>query len=388
METHGAQWVRGPMIGRGAFGSVYLAYSKKSYCYLPPAMAVKSTEVSDSASLQKEVEVLNNLQGSPYVIGCFGEETTTGANGEMVYNVLLEYASGGSLDTLIKKSSGVCRGLPELDVRRYARHLLLGIAHIHESGYVHCDLKPDNVLLVPYRNSMTKFVTKIGDFGLAKRGGQSKKAKFDNYLRGTAPYLAPEVVINHVQEAPADIWALGCVVLEMLTGESPWGSDSKLTAEELFNKIADTGALPQTPPGISNEAKDFLKRCLVRNPMFRFTADMLLDHPFFKGCEDEYEAVEEDVGEVGQVIGVGSSCWPEDSFSSLLVAEDWCSVSDEDSDSLSCSGSEDLKVYESAAEQLIPIGHKRKRSSHFIPITDGDFFLTTLAPTATITAGI
>ncbi|KAF5739007.1 protein kinase byr2-like [Tripterygium wilfordii] len=349
METHGAQWVRGPIIGRGSFGSVYLAYSKKPYSYLPPAMAVKSAEVSDSASLQKEVEVLKNLQGSPYVIRCFGEETTIGANGEMVYNVLLEYASGGSLDTLIKKSksSGVCGGLPELDVRRYARHLLLGLAHIHQSGYVHCDLKPDNILLVPCRNcgSMTKFVAKIGDFGLAKRERQSKKAKFDHCLRGTAPYLAPEVVVNRVQEAPADIWALGCVVLEMLTGGSPWGSDSNLTAEELFNKIADSGALPKTPIGISNEAKDFLKRCLVRNPMFRFTADMLLDHPFFGGCEDGYDAVEEDVGEVGQAIGVGSSCWPEDELSSLLVPADWCSVSDEDSDSLPCSGFEDFKVY-------------------------------------------
>ena len=111
MSGDGDTWVRGPLLGKGAFGSVFLATSKKPksrfHCF-PSTMAVKSAEVSLSASLQKEKEVHNNVQGCPFVIHCFGEEITTQQNGEnMVYNLLLEYASGGTLSDLIKKLGGV-----------------------------------------------------------------------------------------------------------------------------------------------------------------------------------------------------------------------------------------------------------------------------------------
>ncbi|KAF5741810.1 mitogen-activated protein kinase kinase kinase 2-like [Tripterygium wilfordii] len=188
----------------------------------------------------------------------------------------MEYASGGSLASLIEKSNG----LPEREVRRYAKHLLLGLLHIHDSGYVHCDIKPDNVLLVPSRNSGT-YVAKIADFGLSKR------RKSDPNLRGTPMYMSPEVIVDGFQEAPSDIWALGCVVLEMLTGNPPWGSDPNWTSEELLIKIAEYWVLPNIPRGISNDARSFLKACFVRKPRFRFTAEMLLQHPFVSGCEDE-----------------------------------------------------------------------------------------------------
>ena len=133
-------WVRGPLLGKGAFGSVFLATSKKSnscfHCF-PSTMAVKSAEVYLSASLQKEFH--NNVQGCPFVIHCFVEEITTQQNGEnMVYNLSLEYASGGTLSDLIKKSGGV--GLHDSDIKRYTKSMLKGLSHVHDCGYVHCDL--------------------------------------------------------------------------------------------------------------------------------------------------------------------------------------------------------------------------------------------------------
>ncbi|KAL2492667.1 mitogen-activated protein kinase kinase kinase 20 [Abeliophyllum distichum] len=82
-------------------------------------MAVKSTEVSVSGSIQKESEVFSNVKGCPNIIRCFGEETTIGKNGMMVYNLLLEYCCGGTLADRIKKLD--CNGLPESKVRVYAR---------------------------------------------------------------------------------------------------------------------------------------------------------------------------------------------------------------------------------------------------------------------------
>ncbi|KAG6666798.1 mitogen-activated protein kinase kinase kinase 20-like [Carya illinoinensis] len=333
----GESWVRGPLIGKGGFGSVFLATLKKPkprFVCFPSTMAVKSAEVSVSGSLQKEKEVLDNVKGSPYVINCLGEEITTPEKGEMVYNLLLEYASGGTLADSIEKSHG-CR-LPETDVKRYTWSILKGLGHIHDRGFVHCDLKPENVLLVPTIGPGGNFVAKIGDFGLAKRSAQKKKRRMDLdfYLRGTPLYMAPEAVIENVQKPPCDIWALGCLVCEMLTGKSPWDREEELNAEELLQLIGDEREVPKIPNGVSDEAKSFLKSCLVRKPIYRFTAEMLMDHPFLTGIgyqlEDEYMKKEEH-----EVASPSVSCNETDSeFSGSSICSSF-SVDDDDDSTLS-----------------------------------------------------
>ncbi|KAL3825246.1 hypothetical protein ACJIZ3_021275 [Penstemon smallii] len=196
--------------GKCGFGSVYLAtpkISRSRYNYYPSIMTVKSVEFSASTSIQKEIMVFSDLQGCPdYIITCYGEETTIGDNDLMAFNLLLEYASGGTLSDRIKKSGG--SGLPEFEAKEYTMSILRGLDHIHTTGYVHCDLKPDNILLVRTPNDNNEFQAKIGDFGLAKRAEvQSKKRRLDPYWRGTPMYLSPEAVIDRVQEAPCDNWA-------------------------------------------------------------------------------------------------------------------------------------------------------------------------------------
>ncbi|KAJ4840297.1 hypothetical protein Tsubulata_028286 [Turnera subulata] len=326
--NHGVVWSRGPLIGRGGFGSVYLANLKnprsRNSCY-PPVMAVKSAEVSVSSSLQKEKEVFDNLIGCPQIIKCFGEEVTTTKGREMVYNVLLEYAGGGTLAGLIKKSHG-SGGFPELDVRRYTRSILEGLDYIHSRGFVHCDLKPDNILLVSGAKTGQEgqFVAKIGDFGLAKKAENGKRRKVDPYLRGTALYMAPEVVVDHVQEPPCDIWALGCIVLEMITGKSAWDLKPHVTTGELLKTIGNRFAMPKIPAEVSKEGKDFLRGCLVRNPIFRLTSEMLLDHPFVAGLEEERGGDLEEMVNVEEVdFSVPLSLIDdEDDFSSSYCSED------------------------------------------------------------------
>lgn len=290
----GVAWWRGEILGKGSSGSVYLARLKKGrskYSCFPSLMAVKSAEVSVSGSIQKEREVLSNISDCRDIIRCFGEETTRGMNGTMVYNLLLEYGSGGTLANRIEKSG--LKGLPESEVKCYTRSILRGLSFIHEKGYVHCDLKPDNILLVPITGGKFEFRAKIGDFGLAKRDKLSKKRKIEPYCRGTLMYLSPETVVDGVQNAPSDIWALGCMVLEMMTGKPPWDPNDELSADDVLKKIGDGMELPEIPNELSKEAKDFLKRCFVRKSMFRLTAEMLLNHAFLEGLSDEYEEVEE-----------------------------------------------------------------------------------------------
>ncbi|KAI9196853.1 hypothetical protein LWI28_027566 [Acer negundo] len=335
MDSDGVSWLRGPILGKGAFGSVFLATSRNPKSrFFPPTMAVKSAEFSASASLQKEKEILNNLLGCPHIVQCFGDETTFGTNGEMVYNVLLEYASGGTLADSIKKSNGV--GLPEHEVRLYTRCILEGLCHVHDCDYVHCDLKPDNVLLVPNKTG-AGFVAKIGDFGLAKRGRQSKKHKFlSDYLRGTTMYLAPETVIDHVQELPSDVWSLGCVVLEMLTGQKPWNSlNQKLNSKQVLNLISDDKSLPEIPSGVSREARDFLKGCLVRKPGMRLTIEMLLYHPFVQGLDDqEFEVAEDGTSEESSSSYAADSEFSSDCCYSSFRSEEEADYTVEDDDGL------------------------------------------------------
>nr|GEX67073.1 mitogen-activated protein kinase kinase kinase 17-like [Tanacetum cinerariifolium] len=168
-----AHWIRRSVVGKASYGSVFIANrNAKSVCSLYPSiMAVKSTEVSVSGSIQKEKEVMDNIRGFANVIKCFGEEINF-ENKKMVYNLLFEFASGGTLADVIQGSSS--KGLSEMDLKRYARLILKGLSHVHKRGYVHYDLKPENVLLVPNKNN-DGFIAKIGDLGLAKRSKQVKR---------------------------------------------------------------------------------------------------------------------------------------------------------------------------------------------------------------------
>ncbi|GJS10539.1 mitogen-activated protein kinase kinase kinase 17-like protein [Tanacetum coccineum] len=156
------------------------------------SVAVKSAEVSVSGAIQKEKEVMDNICGSAYVIKCFGEEITL-ENNQMVYNLLFEFASGGTLADVIEMSHG--NGLLEVDLSFNLRSILKGLSHVHKRGYVHCDLKPENILIMPNKNS-DGFIAKVGDLGLAKRVKQVKKKDPGRYWRGNPLYFSPEAVIS------------------------------------------------------------------------------------------------------------------------------------------------------------------------------------------------
>ncbi|KAK4855774.1 hypothetical protein QYF36_010775 [Acer negundo] len=112
-------------------------------------------------------------------------------------------------------------------------------------------------------------------------------------------YLVLETVIDHVQELLSDVWYLGCVVLEMLTGQKPWNLwNQKLNSKQVLNLISDDKSLPEIPSGVSREARDFLKGCVVRKPGMRLTTEMLLYHLFVQGLDDqEFEAAEDGISE-------------------------------------------------------------------------------------------
>ncbi|CAA0825256.1 mitogen-activated protein kinase kinase kinase 21 [Striga hermonthica] len=171
-------WVRGETLGKGGFGFVSMAKTNQDH-NLPPLIAVKSSKVSESESLKKEKELLDKFQSCPSILRCFGDEITT-ENGEKLYNILLEYASAGCL------ADHIVKGLPEITVSRCTKSLLSALLHIHKAGYVHCDVKPHNVLLVGQD-------AKLADFGSCCKTSFHENSSCDDF-RGTVMYAAPESI--------------------------------------------------------------------------------------------------------------------------------------------------------------------------------------------------
>ncbi|KAH7851475.1 hypothetical protein Vadar_012161 [Vaccinium darrowii] len=267
------EWVRGEEVGRGSFGTVNLAIPTKQSTWFSQLIAVKSCGSSHFASLMNEKSILDELSDCPQVIRCFGGDFRID-HGEKFYNIFLEYASGGNLANKIR-NSGSCR-LAESEVRRYTKSVLKGLQYIHKNGFVHCDIKLQNILLC---SSNQNDVAKIADFGLAKKAG-AKREKVGSEVRGTPLYMAPETVSAGEIEPPSDVWGLGCLVAEMVSGAPAWRCTADGDICRLLMRIGAGDEIPEIPKNFSEEGKDFLGKCFVKEPTKRWTAEMLLNHPF------------------------------------------------------------------------------------------------------------
>ncbi|XP_059654344.1 mitogen-activated protein kinase kinase kinase 20-like [Cornus florida] len=272
-----SDWVISELLGSGSNAKVYLA---RSPFRLLPDMAVKSSVFSESLSLHREKAILDILEGCREIVACYGFQETI-IQGEKYYDLLLEYAPRGTLADLINNRGGK---LSEAEVKVYSRMILKGLCYIHDKGYVHCDIKPANILVFPSFSSCgVENQVKIADFGNSKKAGHIFVGGYVfGKFRCTPLYTSPESVKLGLNEAPMDIWSLGCVMVEMFSGKPAWSFEN---VYDLLFQIGFGEEVPHIPEGFSENAKNFLKKCLVKDPNQRWTAKMLLNHPFM--VEDE-----------------------------------------------------------------------------------------------------
>lgn len=266
-------WIKGELIGRGSFGSVYLALNVTT----GEMLAVKQVVVDDHwnktsdglDALHKEVETMKDLDHLNIVqyLG-FEQKKNT-------YSLFLEYVGGGSISSCLKSFGKFDEGL----VKFITRQVLDGLRYLHSNGIIHRDLKADNLLLE------TDGTCKISDFGISKKSQDIYSNNAEMSMQGTVFWMAPEVIHNIVEDkkqgysAKVDIWSLGCVVLEMFAGQRPWSNEAVISA---IYKIGKTKLAPPIPEDVSEEAKDFLKQCFITDSEMRPTAEELLKHPFMK----------------------------------------------------------------------------------------------------------
>ena len=279
------KWKKYKFLGKGTYGTVTLAVRLDRTA---TPVAVKSAVIEKAQSLKMEGIILSELRGCPGVVQCFGDDLSI-ENGYDIYNLLLECASGGTLGNLIETNGG---RIPEAELRRYIYMLLKGLYYTHkEGGLVHCDIKPSNILVFPTKlNGVTMNNVKLADFGLAKKAGDGIgqfNGRLDNF-RGTPLYASPESVLLGQHEPPTDIWSLGCTIIEMVSGKPVWRFRNM---HDLLYQIAWVDLVPRIPQDMSEKGKDFLRRCLAREPGQRWTAEMLLNHPFIAGNDTPDELI-------------------------------------------------------------------------------------------------
>ncbi|XP_050312904.1 mitogen-activated protein kinase kinase kinase 4 isoform X2 [Anthonomus grandis grandis] len=267
-------WQRGIKIGQGRFGKVYTAVNNNT----GEMMAVKEIPLqhNDSATIKRVSSEMKILEGITHdnLVKYYGLEVYTD---KML--LFMEFCAEGTLENLIRSTE---RGLPEPLLRKYTYQLLSGVACLHDHGIVHRDIKPANVFLTDQADRL-----KIGDFGCAAKikSNVTMPGELQGFV-GTQAYMAPEVFTKNMNEGhgrAADIWSVGCVVIEMASAKRPWAQyDSNY---QIMFKVG-MGQSPEPPDDLIEEGLDFLRLCFKHDPRERASAHQLLDHNFVKVGND------------------------------------------------------------------------------------------------------
>lgn len=269
------RWKRGDLIGQGAYGQVYECLdidSGQLYALKHIALSGQEEKIHKAVNnLKREIANLRGLNHKA-IVRYIQAEITEDHSG---VDIILEFVPGGSLRQLLNKFGR----FDEPIARKYIRQLLEGLDYLHGLGIIHRDVKCANLL------SCTDGAIKITDFGASKRLVNSQvneDYEVCKSLKGSPYWMAPEVARRSGHSYPADIWSVGCTLIEILTGKPPW-SDVSANVREVLAIIASAVKPPKYPSGLSAECYSFLDNCLQIDPEVRATAEQLFQHPFITG---------------------------------------------------------------------------------------------------------
>lgn len=273
----------GKVLGHGASGKVYLATHKVTGKKFACKVVKKNSNMNDAQSMSTEIEIMKRVRHRNIVSMYELYETPK------CLWIILELVDGGDLHHYLANTPHY----NEVMGARQFRQILQGLHYLHSLGVVHRDLKLDNILL---SGSGANSEAKIADFGLSalvriEEDGYDpeESGKRKNYAQlrdmwGTKEYFAPEV-INQAYGPQADIWALGCVLYELLSGEQAFPVREGDTESRFYGRIKK-GEYDLNRPAfrkVSAEAKDLLGKMLKVDPTQRYSSSECLIHPWVTG---------------------------------------------------------------------------------------------------------
>ncbi|KAB2630603.1 serine/threonine-protein kinase ATG1-like [Pyrus ussuriensis x Pyrus communis] len=184
-------------------------------------------------------------------------------------NLVLEYCRGGDLFMYIQRHGKV----PEALAKHFMQQLVAGLQMLRDNNLIHRDLKPQNLLLSTNDNNS---VLKIADFGFAR---SLQPRGLAETLCGSPLYMAPEIMQLQKYDAKADLWSVGAILFQLVTGRTPFTGNNQIQLLQNILKATEL-QFPSDSNNLSSECKELCQKLLRRNPVERLTFEEFFDHPF------------------------------------------------------------------------------------------------------------
>lgn len=250
------------VIGQGAFGKVFLVRRKMDkFLVVIKQIPLDEMVTEERTAAQNEAEVLKMLY-HPNIIHHFDSFIA-----DTTLNIVMEYAPGGTLYEFIQQRNN--KLLEEERVMQFFAQILVALEHVHSRNIMHRDLKTQNIMLCK-----KKKVVKIGDFGISKV--LSSKITSAKTVVGTPCYISPEICEGKIYRKKSDIWALGCILYELVTLRKAFEADN---LPALVNKIMQANVKP-IDQQYSKGLEQLLKTMLQLNPDDRPSIEDIMAEPF------------------------------------------------------------------------------------------------------------
>jgi len=265
-------YVRGKLLGSGAFANVYACRKSddEEQIFAVKAIDLQAMKLSGRGErelhkLQREASILKRVKTHSGVV-----QFVDSLEHEDWWLFILEYVPGGNLLQLINKRRG-SEPLREHEVLCIFRQLVEGLQHLHNEAVIHRDLKLENVLVVQEGSSKKEFKVKITDFGLSKEVGDGMSTACSTV--GSAKYVAPEVLASGTHDFKADLFSLGILLFVLLGSRFPFDGNSQAAKETQASIDAELLRLK-----VSESARSVLLGLLRIKAEERLTLENLIQH--------------------------------------------------------------------------------------------------------------
>lgn len=277
---------KGKIIGRGAAGIVYLGMDDRTGELIAVkemilAGADKEKDRDLVEATEKEIQICKELKHK-YIVQVLGTDLKPELNNLCI---LMEYVPGTSMWGQIEQWGP----MGETVIRKYTKQMFLALQYMHGKCVMHRDIKARNVLITPGGS------VKLCDFGSAREFDPNQAPTDDGDDFESTPLWASPEACNGIFGPGMDVWATGCVVIEMATAKTPWEEKKFENAFRAMYHICHANDQPPLPPNLSETGLNFLRRVFTLDHTQRPNATELLSDPWFADLDAEGNLEETDM---------------------------------------------------------------------------------------------